>query len=89
MSRTLIELLMSPLPWEWKRDGTGESYAYATFHTGKKRYEVSFCGIVSHVTNIQFRSEDGQGITGTGFAFAVFSTILAIIRDFILRHTTA
>lgn len=98
----LVEVLDTPVPYSWseKRD----SFCAARFKVGEVPYLCEF-GVYGHggkwntafyvdkelspEVKAKFKNKDAAGVTGTGNAGAVLSTVVAITREFIeFAHPT-
>jgi hypothetical protein len=77
----IVESFDSTTSWEWdESDYTG--LRIAKFEVAGNRYMVMIAGMRAKMVSFELVGR-GQGITGTGSAMTVFSTVLDILRDFI------
>jgi hypothetical protein len=73
----LLELFSDIVNWEWTSKQPG--LWSAVFEIDGLEYQVDIAGAYS--LSVSFTTKHGQGITGTGNAFAVFSTVINIMRE--------
>jgi hypothetical protein len=88
----LREVFNKVLPWEWDKKNTDKNMvAYFSMADGSE-YNVEFNGAqFLNSWDVEFgRSEDSReapkaNITGTGDQYAVFATVIDIIREFMVQ----
>ena len=86
----LREIMDKPLPYEWTSKSGG--LQTVKFEVGDIDYWVNFYIDYDQLVDaktalIEFVSSEGQfNITGSGNAVKVFSTVFAVIKDFVQRN---
>jgi hypothetical protein len=72
----------SNVPWRWRERSS--NLFVATFDVGKENYEFQAAGRGRswYISFESLSNDDGYGMTGTGNAATIMSTIVDIMRDF-------
>lgn len=82
----IFELLDQPVEWDWKKRSPG--FWKASFSINDDTFEVYF-SIHPGRTDLTFSSEEhGEGISGQGDQFKIFSTVGKIVEDFLRQNKT-
>lgn len=79
----LAEVLNSKYPWSYKEKN--KTWANASFKT-KNRDLVTVRGVIDgsiNILGITFDTNMDQGVTGGGDQFAIFATVIDIIKDMV------
>lgn len=75
----LFELFDRPLPYEFTSSGSDYE---ATFDVDGREYQVEISMMGEYSMIIEFFDDEGeQSITGGGDSIAVFSTVVAIVKE--------
>ena len=84
----IFEVFNKTLPWEWDESETSDHHMTAYFKIDDAEYNVEFESSMEDQWGFDFGRSVGNSapvsdITGTGNQYAVFSTVIAIVKDFI------
>lgn len=84
----IFEVFNKVLPWEWDDSETSDHHMTAYFQVDDADYNVEFESSMENQWGFDFGRSVGKNapvstITGTGKQYAVFSTVVDIVKDFI------
>lgn len=87
----LFEIFNKTLPWEWDRKQYTNTNMVAYFQVDGAEYNVEFDSIGENHWSCEFGRSVGDNapvstITGTGNQYAVFATVVDIVKEFMSQN---